>query len=429
MEEAAQRLLKECLETKSPSNDEVVETQHHQDISVSTASAPVPAATFSEFSGPCLRRILESATRPAVHASTHEPIVEWTDKQPGPMKTIHLTHLPLNQLLELARNTFRNLHGNISQQTIGSLLLLAYNIMNEEGQHLTSKPCQDLIDITSRITINELSNTTAKTGSRKTIAEMQMNFDEHKNKKLCMAYTYLAASYMKLFAKSAENYLKIENHLKTMFLSFYSFEFPLENFHPDLNTIIFIRRQLQHQDIYRNTFYVFLYASCENTKGYDLKDFLYTSHVSYTGLHPFSLFLQVMDIDIPNFWETLVKIMSSEGFSVELNGIMEVFNKLVKPKAGINELQMWRFARVVDSGFLNVLRTKNCVLFTLVLAYFLEIGGRSSGFLEISQIKNANESDKIVAYAYASRVSDILIEQVVIPFLVNVRLEVRYHPL
>ncbi|KAI3667463.1 hypothetical protein L6452_42521 [Arctium lappa] len=136
VEEAAQRLLKECSEKKSPSNDELVETQHHQDISV---------ATISEFSDPCLRRILESATRPDVHASTHEPIVEWTDKQPGPMKTIHLTHLPLNQLLELARNTFRNLHGNISQQTIGSLLLLAYNIMNEDGEHLTSEPCQDLI--------------------------------------------------------------------------------------------------------------------------------------------------------------------------------------------------------------------------------------------------------------------------------------------
>lgn len=242
-----------------------------------------------------MKWVAEFASRPSVSPATDlfanfpviEPWplskVEWSDKQPGKMKTIRLRHLPKDQLLKLGRKTFKEIHGKMSEQTVGSLLVLAYNIMNDKGEYLTAKSCYDLIDISSIISLEKISKNFSNIGCGKTVGEIH----EQNDTRLCIAYTYLAASYMRLITKPAKNYLKIGNHLKTSFQNFYSFSFPLENFHLDLNTIEFIRKRLE----FDNTFYVFLYASCENSNGKKLKDFLYISHVSSPGfivIHYFS---------------------------------------------------------------------------------------------------------------------------------------------
>lgn len=95
-------------------------------------------------------------------------------------------------------------------------------------------------------------------GTSREIAERRMR---------SAGYTYLAASYLRLFTKgTTDNFATIDEHLKNKFSNFYSFQFPLDEFHPELDTIKVIRQQFELDSTFRNTLYVILYSACSESK-------------------------------------------------------------------------------------------------------------------------------------------------------------------
>lgn len=146
-------------------------------------------------------------------------------------------------------------------------MILAYNLIDENGSRLMDEYERELVDLSNIVDANELDDYKITIGSNKS---MEINHNTSDLRK-AIGYTYLASSYLRLFTESAENCSRKGNFLKEKFSDFYSFEFPFDEFHPELEIIKTIKRCLEIVPLFKSTLYVILYASCKNINGESLK--------------------------------------------------------------------------------------------------------------------------------------------------------------
>ncbi|KAL8095394.1 hypothetical protein AgCh_036748 [Apium graveolens] len=208
--------------------------------------------------------------------------------------------------------------GNITAQAICQLMNLAYNLKDSAGEYCFGDFSPELIK--EDRDFDDVYNDTLVTVRPLNTLTLTISCEEPEyNERVANGFCYLATSYMRLYTKSAADYTRVEDQLRNSFTNFYDYALPFENFHPVPEAVNCIKSQIDHNETLRNTFYNLVYAGESVENGKQLKEFLYRSHVSYTG--------------------------------------MEM------------KRQMWKYARVFNNRFMNQLQTKNCAVFTATLAH------------------------------------------------------------
>ncbi|GJU42268.1 coat protein [Tanacetum coccineum] len=141
----------------------------------------------------------------------------------------------------MGEQAFNSIHGTLTKKAIGMLMILAYNLMDDNVFRLIKKYDPVLVDIPSSIPIEDIQDHKLCKGQMKSMLTYLDFGDSDVFVETCrqraIGYCYLAASYLRLFTKSADNYLKADKHLKGKFRDFYKFEFPFDKFHPDMDNL------------------------------------------------------------------------------------------------------------------------------------------------------------------------------------------------
>ncbi|DAZ90733.1 TPA_asm: nucleocapsid protein [Leucanthemum virus 1] len=334
---------------------------------------------------------------------------DWSDETLKKLRIISLRELSLYDMAELGEETFDAIHGVCTKKTLANLMLLAYNLRNDSGMRLIPDYEPYLVDQVRSIPPDLIDETRVATGSFK---DMTASFDDLEDtealdegiKRLAIAYGYLAASYLRLFTKSVENYEKVESHLKMKFNNFFGFEFPFQEFHPDVDVIRGIKKQFELDDMLRNTMYVILHAAASDEAGQNLKEFLFRLHLNYTGLHVYVLFIRCLE-NLSINCKQLGNMLYSPLFSEQLKALARML-QMDNGKEEKHSREMWKVARLFDKAFFGVLQIKNCLTFALTLAYMVVETSttRRDGPLKIAGLKDASDEAKGEARLIASKV-------------------------
>ncbi|KAK6129034.1 hypothetical protein DH2020_037231 [Rehmannia glutinosa] len=272
-------------------------------------------------------------------------------------------------IVELGISVFDALHGTVTAKAICQLMLLAYNLKDANDSFVFGGVAGGLIGEEEEFeNISNSALLTAHPTAQRGI-EIPENSPHYYNR-VGKALAFLAASFMRLYTKSADNVTMIHGHLRVRFQNFYDFPFPLHGFFPENNVTTSIKSQIDVNVILKNTFYNLLYAGEDpEIPGKQLKEFLYGSHTAYTGMHCYVLFLKCM-VAYKTDNRTLANILRTKAFETELDGIAVIFNTLFGTETEpAKHRQMWRYARIFDNAFFTILQTKTCPLFTAALAH------------------------------------------------------------
>ncbi|KAK4418299.1 hypothetical protein Salat_2242600 [Sesamum alatum] len=250
----------------------------------------------------------------------------WADKEPGKKPVYRLHHFSNDdQIIECGMRVFAGIHGRLKRRHVGELMLLAYNLKDRNNWKLFSEVDDDLVDLTRLMSFAEVTdNTNLRTSSsirRMKIIGVEIDSDEGKRK---VAIAIL----------------------------------PFENFHPDEGTVDLIKVNLERNDMFKNTFYVFLYAGEAWDLGNNIKEFLYKIDISYAGLHPWTLFCRCMEVlNMTNV--ELLRVLNTPKFQDELTTIATIFQTLVdqgRPEFRNVELSS---DQKVDQNALNIAQIAN----------------------------------------------------------------------
>ena len=330
----------------------------------------------------------------------------WTDLQPGARRCYNLQRIKeVEKLITLGLQVFNSIQGNITAQAICQLMNLAYNLKDSTGEYCFGDVSPELI--LEDTDFDEVSNAALLIVRPYNTLTVMISHEEPEYKeRVANGFCYLATSYMRLYTKSAENYLRIEGPLRNRFKDFYDYALPFENFHPVPEAVNCIKFQIDANQTLRNTFYNLVYAGESVEYGKQLKEFLYGYHILYTGMHCFPLFLKCVEaMKVTN--NQLMNVLRSDYFKAQLNALEVIFNNLYgsSEQPGM-ERQMWKYARVFNSQFFSQLQTKNCATFTAVLAHLYHSIIPASGNEDarnIVRVKELSGGQLKIAKEYARR--------------------------
>jgi hypothetical protein len=342
-----------------------------------------------------------------------ESVMTWSDLEPGKKSTFLLKRIPYdNAAVNFAAKTFIELFTALSDHTVGKLLFLAYNLRNSAGEHLFEDPCDELIDSTQLLTYDELSNKIQHRETNKSPMSLVEEIeDEYDIANFMTSCCFLAATYLRLYTREAQSYAASETKLKETYKNMYGREIFVTKFHPQLNTIKQVKMILGNNDIIKNTFYVFLYAGETKKEGYDIKEFCYRRHISYTGMHAYTLFLRCAEAySVDNNF--LANVLHTSHFEKYLDAIEKLINGCALNVTDTEKRLMWKFARIFERKFCTILQTKNCPSFVAVLGHLLkqEIPSRENeDILKITHVATLPESAMIYAKSFSEGVRGFIL--------------------
>ncbi|CAA0818220.1 Unknown protein [Striga hermonthica] len=350
-------------------------------------------------------------------------ITDWKDKCFRGKEGYEFQHFAsVNAIEREGEEVFGDMiHGEIRKSTLIRLMRLAFNLLDASLNPVFGRIDSEILSTTIPIPAAALDRIIAPRPRVRGVPHgITLTRDHHNNPKetrivqRAIAYCYLAASYIRLYTKPVDNFATIAEQLRSRFPNFYGFPFPFNGYHPDRARIEAMKNHLDHHsELLRNTMYAVLYAGATNPRGKNIKDFLYDSHISYTGLHAFSLFSQCIDLyRIP--YDDLIDVLHSPRIEPQLESMAAIFNKLMRKEDEEYAAQMWRYARIFEKNFLSNLQTKKCKFFATVLAYLVHVAAENrtqQNVLSIVQISDLGEMEKHSALLYAKRASELIADK------------------
>nr|DAZ90677.1 TPA_asm: nucleocapsid protein [Brassica virus 1_Nap] len=335
---------------------------------------------------------------------------EWKDKEPGQMAIVNLRRLTQEEINKLGKEVFEDISSEVSDKTVAGLFMLAFNAKDRDGSNIYSDIPADLIDesklVEQDIMVKKIKK---KVDGADIIKVKEEMIDETQTMRDC--YCFLAGTYMRLFTKSADNYVNIENRLIERFEHFYMTNFPFEDFHPNLESAKAIKSILELSTIMTNTFYALLYAGESTEIGKNIKSYLYVTHISFTGLHPLVLFMKCMAAFKLGSGK-LAGSIHTNAYEAELREICFFIEKFVDSEDDEMQFKMWRFARIFDDTFFSTLQTRHCKRLTLALSYLLKLVApdENQNVLKIAQIVHVSHFERVLAETFAQRAYQIIVE-------------------
>ncbi|DAF42357.1 TPA_asm: N [Brassica rapa virus 1] len=333
----------------------------------------------------------------------------WRDKEPGPKAIINLRRLTNVEIKELGAIVFEAISSEVSDKIVAGLFLLAFNAKDRDGSDIYADIPVDLIDEDKLVEQDKMSARIKKKVDGADVIKVKEEFADEQTLRDC--YCFLAGTYMRMFTKSAENYVNIENKLVERFEHFYMANFPFEDFHPNLESAKAIKSILELSTIMKNTFYALLYAGESTEIGNNIKSYLYVTHISFTGLHPLVLFMKCMAAFKIGSGK-LANAIHTSAYAKELIEICLFIEKFVDSEDEEMKFKMWRFARIFDDTFFSTLQTRHCKRLTLALSYLLKLVApeENQNVLKIAQILHVSNFERVIAETFAQRAYQVIVE-------------------
>lgn len=298
---------------------------------------------------------------------TKVPMHVWNDFQPGKKPILKLYRIEnTEELFQYAARTLMEVCSRISLQTVGELMNLAFNLRDGGGAYVFAELEPELVDPINSSEITELCNSPIYP-----VVKPMFEFivdDENVDVMLNTANSccFVAASYLRMLSRNAENYVQIGTNLRDNYLNLFRKQLGLSHFHLTLQIAKYIKAVFGSNPIIRNTLYVLLYAGEEATNGKNIKGLLYRNHICHAGLHCYVLFVKVSET-YKISTEDLAKIMHSKFYERELNALRSLINDCISTPCNGKGRTMWKYARIFDSNFCSDLQTKKCPSFTASL--------------------------------------------------------------
>ncbi|CEK42598.1 polyprotein [Black grass varicosavirus-like virus] len=328
----------------------------------------------------------------------------WTDAAMLGKTTFELKHLDIEELIDICDNVVIGLTSSVTEKIARDIMIAAYNLFSfADGAKVFPErnPCdpqemeQGYLD--TRIEF-------------KGDGEYQLpeNLSEEDYVQGCC---YIAASTLRLFTKSAENYVRAFEQIKAKYYRFYKDEFPLTYLTPDRRCIEGLKEIYTNKEVYRNALLPFLYSFSELTDPKGMCRLLYEQHLALTGMHAVSLFVKVClgSHCLPE------ELSSGLWHRTTRDALREIKDILVSHfLGGIDgqEKGTWMYARLLNDAYFSRIQTKNCKNLVCALAYMASLIGiaGNQNIMGIVHLERMTDEAKAIPIKWATRLVLILSE-------------------
>lgn len=282
---------------------------------------------------------------------------------------------------ELGRNVIPMLASGFSQQGAGALFLLAFQLRSTSAlKDFILDEADDLLQ-PGDIPIEELSKQIMMQG----VAHAKLPATDNVEREAA-AYAYIAASTLRLFTKSEENYTRAFNHITNGYFRFYGHKIPINAPAPTVEALKTLTHFFSHGDIFRWTLYRILYIGGGNTSDLGLRTFLYEMHLANTGMHIVGIFVKLC-VSLQCTPGVLMQAIESPENARQIDALVSMLALISDEDPG-HSRKMWRYGRVFNEAFMSPLHTKACPSLVYILASALkgESAKSNQDILNIAQL-------------------------------------------
>lgn len=320
---------------------------------------------------------------------------DFPDDQMKGIDAISLKIISDEETIGLGRDVFKRMSHGMSQYHVCGIFLLAYQL-KRPGMGLTTHfmPKNDDLARAGDVSIEILD---------KSILENSGSITEPTEtgtpSQVAQGYAYLAASLLKMFTRSPENYIKSWSHIRDGYKQFYYTSCPISGITPDISVVRVIHDHFSMSHLCKAALYRFLYNVNRDGEVDNVQKYLYDIHLSHTGMHIVPIVYRLCmamncEPKIP------IRVINANRFRPQILGLIAAF-KLMGNSDEKHKRQMWKYGRVFDSSFLAALQTKICPKLGFLLACCLkrESAESASGILEIRQFSEVSVEDRAKLWA------------------------------
>ncbi|DAZ85729.1 nucleocapsid [Zostera-associated varicosavirus 1] len=313
--------------------------------------------------------------------------VDFVDDKYIDQPIISLYHMTDEETIALGKTTIPMLSNGFSQRGVGALLLLAYQLRDSGNFETFVFPA-----ITEGIQDRDYTKLSSMMLSQtEETSDVGIIGDEIQLQ--AMAFSFLAASTLRMFTKSEENYIKAFNHIIVGFQRFYGFPMPLELNVPTLEALKTVTHYFSNSTIIRMTLYRLLYHGATSSSK-NLLTFLYELHLANTGMHIVGIFVKLVGV-LNCSPGLLLSCVTGNEFERQISAMVD-FTQLIMDKSEERSRKMWRFGRLFDPTFMSALQTKVCPKLTYIFASALKSESEKTNvdILKIAQLEDVGRNQR-----------------------------------
>lgn len=294
------------------------------------------------------------------------------------------------EINKLGRELFSSLTSGVSQRHVAIIFILAYQL--KRAGNGTNTNLLPKVDVLRRPRDWKLDLMDTKIDD--IVGRIIVPTEGPDKSSVARAYAYLAASLLKLFTKSPENYERSWNHIITGFGKFYSGNCPVTCAPPNPAVIKKIHDHFSMSKIMKVALYRYLYNANDKGPPKSVQKYLYDIHLSHTGMRVLLIAYQICST-MNCSPAVLIRVVNANRFKPQISALIAAF-KLMQATDEAHRRKMWKYGRIFDSGFFSALQTKACPKFVYILACILqrESPESHSGILEIKQLEEVNAEDQ-----------------------------------
>lgn len=314
-----------------------------------------------------------------------------------------ITRMDDENVAKMGRAVIPMLASGFSSQGVGGIFILAYHLRdprNPDGYVLNGY--EELYAIKD-VTLDDMSN--------KVLVKVQ----EHQPllgigdiQAEAQAYSFIAASTIRMFTKSVDNFVKAFNHITLGYERFYGSRFPLTIQSPTVEALRSLAHYFNQGRAMRGTLYRLLYLGGSSDIAVGMRMFLYEIHIANTGLHIVSIFVRLCKIlNCPT--GILMTAINTKKYERQVRSLCRMM-KLIMSDDEDHKRRMWRFGRLFSDTFMTPIQTKSCPTLVYILAYALksEAAKTNQDILNIVQLEDVSPEKRILCEAEATKMLKVI---------------------
>ncbi|KAL0794032.1 hypothetical protein Bca101_065409 [Brassica carinata] len=315
--------------------------------------------------------------------------VVWTNEMLKDRKVINLdawNHVgTFEERIQIIREALTSLTVEVSVRSVGALMVCAWGLASSENPNQSvfgglweSSKARELEEYTSLP--DEVLCKSSRWSSPGNEDLIKFTTTGNALNWVRTACFYCAA-VLRLVTKEHDALVKAWSYLSEHYQSFYRtpLEFSLSLDHECLKCV---RRLFQNNTIIRNSVAPFLLAFQElsGSKNRGICKTLFESHLGYTGLHAYTLFVSnASKLAVPH--HVFRHVLRHHATEAGLETIMEILKRYEDPNLDEGDKKSkctWIYSRIFDSDMFGSLQTKRCMFLAALLAVVADtIGGTS----------------------------------------------------
>ncbi|DAZ90768.1 TPA_asm: nucleocapsid protein [Pennisetum virus 1] len=328
------------------------------------------------------------------------PIPPWVDACLCTYTPIRLEVLSDAQCEPLCEAMFHGLTQEMTEQAAANIMLLAWQLRQFDRTRRVLPETDQCLDNKVPLEISALSTDVLGEGS------IVYGGGDTSNMNLYItACAYVAASLLRLFTKTPENYSKaIAEHIPGRFYKFYLKKFPLRDFKPDIKCLEALAMIFNSRTVYKGTLAPFLYCYEDLVESKGMCQMLYEQHLGLTGMHVVNLFQRVAK-ELHGELDMLCSFMFHVTTEDALVALCDLIADYILRPADSRKRQTWKYARLFGQEHFAVLQTKSCRNLVYSLAYMAKELGISGNqdVMNIVHIKRMGDSARLQPTVWAQR--------------------------